>query len=64
MMLSSADRIKELIAKKEKLTGDLANVDEELAQLVGGMEPAAARKVQKCSKCGQEGHTKRTCTQT
>lgn len=47
-------RIKELIETKER-------VDAELEEMLGG---ATVRKTVKCSKCGQEGHTARTCDKT
>lgn len=67
-MLGSADRIKELIGKREKLSADLVKVDEELQQLVGSdAPPPTTRAKQKCSfvlpdgtKCGSTEHTKRT----
>jgi len=45
-------RVKDLIAKREK-------IDEELALLLG--ISAGSRKPQKCTSCGEEGHTARTC---
>jgi hypothetical protein len=68
-MLGSADRIKELLTEREKkeeqletLKHELDGIDDELGELTGqGTEPVRARAKQKCSLCGEEGHTKRTC---
>jgi hypothetical protein len=46
-------RVKELVSKREE-------IDAELRQLFGIEEKA--RKPQQCSKCGEPGHTARTCT--
>jgi Zinc knuckle len=46
-------RVKDLISKRE-------NIDAELAVLLG--VSAGQRKAQKCTSCGEEGHTARTCT--
>jgi hypothetical protein len=62
-LFESGKRVQELIAKRDQLRADLAGVDEELVKLLGG--PAtngSGRAAQKCSKCGEVGHTKRTCT--
>jgi Zinc knuckle len=45
-------RAKDLIAKREE-------IDKELAALFGGKAPA--RKSIRCSACGEEGHTSKTC---
>ena len=45
-------KVKELIAKREE-------IDAELASLFGTTAPP--RKVQKCTTCGEPGHTARTC---
>ena len=47
-------RVKELIQKREEIDGELS--------AILGATPKA-RKPQACSKCGQEGHSARTCTQ-
>jgi len=44
-------RIRELLDKRDE-------IDQELQSLVTGTKE---RKVQRCSKCGEEGHTARTC---
>jgi hypothetical protein len=48
-------RVKQLIVQREQ-------IDAELAAIFAGASPPR-RKVQTCSKCGQEGHTARTCAQ-
>ena len=48
-------RIKELIAKREEIDG-------ELSATCLGIEPKA-RKAQRCSICNGEGHSARTCPQ-
>jgi Zinc knuckle len=45
-------RVKELIAKREE-------IDAELASLFG--MTIGSRKLQKCTNCGEPGHTARTC---
>jgi hypothetical protein len=45
-------RVKDLIAKREE-------IDAELASLFG--ITASPRKLQKCSNCGEMGHTARAC---
>ena len=47
---------KDLIAKREI-------IDRQLAELFGGAAPAP-RLSRTCSKCGESGHTARTCTTT
>jgi hypothetical protein len=47
-------RVKDLIAKREE-------IDAELSAMFG-VTPKA-RKPQRCSICGEEGHSARTCTQ-
>jgi hypothetical protein len=47
-------RAKELIARREE-------IDTELSQLMNG---TFAKRVQRCSKCGEEGHSARTCNQS
>jgi hypothetical protein len=66
-MLGATDRIKDLISKRDALGQkqvELGNqvkvIDDELSKLTGAREPATRSK-QKCSLCGKEGHTKRTC---
>lgn len=48
-------RIKELIVQKEA-------IDTELASLIAGT-PVTARKQRTCKKCGQPGHSAKTCDQ-
>ena len=66
-LLSNGKRITELMAKRDEITSALGELEEELTGLLGAGQldlPLDARRAtQKCSKCGQEGHTKRTCTQ-
>ncbi len=69
----SADRIRALLARRDaieeqhdKLTEERIALDDELEQLTG--VPANSRMMrtrapQKCSLCGNEGHSKRTCPQ-
>ena len=47
------DRMKELIAQREA-------IDEELTAIVIGSAPKE-KKTLTCSKCGEQGHTARTC---
>ena len=47
-------RVKDLIAKREE-------IDAELSAMLGATPKA--RKPQRCSTCGEEGHSARTCTQ-
>ena len=46
-------RVKELIAKREEL-------DAELAELLGGA--VRERRAPRCSTCGEPGHRASTCT--
>ena len=46
------DRVKDLIAKREEIDG-------ELVAIFGGKQ--ASRRTVKCSVCNAEGHTARTC---
>jgi DNA repair exonuclease SbcCD ATPase subunit len=70
-MLGAADRIQELVARREKiedeykqLDDERAEIDAELVQLTGqSAEPTRTRAKQKCPVCGSEGHSKRTCPQ-
>jgi hypothetical protein len=48
-------RVKDLIAKREE-------IDAELSAILGVVP--RMRKAMRCSKCNEEGHTTRTCTQT
>lgn len=49
------ERAKELIAQREEIDGELA------ALFANGSKPST-RKPQRCSKCGEEGHSARSCT--
>ena len=49
------EKMKELIAEREA-------IDAQLVAIVTGI-PGKVRKTQQCSKCGQEGHSARTCIQ-
>ena len=62
-LLANSDKLQKLLADREKAVASLAKIDEELSELL----PAAptngsGRADQKCSNCGQTGHSKRTCT--
>jgi hypothetical protein len=46
------ERVRELVKKREE-------IDAELAELFAG--GSVAKKTNKCSLCGQDGHTARTC---
>jgi hypothetical protein len=48
------------IARAKDLIGKREQIDLELAALLSGS--VASRKPQTCGKCGQTGHTARTCT--
>jgi hypothetical protein len=48
------------IARAKDLIGRREEIDLELAALLSGS--VAARKPQTCGKCGQTGHSARTCT--
>lgn len=49
-------RIRDLIT-------DIAEKEKELGELMGGAEPkTTTRKAQACGKCGEIGHSARTCT--
>jgi Zinc knuckle len=68
-VIGNGKRITDLMAKREELTSALGEVDEELSGLLANGQldlplNTSNRAAQKCSKCGQEGHTKRTCTNT
>ena len=54
MLDAKIERVKTLIAQR-------AEIDAELSQLLAG---TLERKPKKCTKCGGEGHTARSCTQT
>jgi hypothetical protein len=54
-MDQSFARIRELINQMEA-------VENELGQLVTGS--VKERRPQRCGKCGEEGHSARTCTKT
>lgn len=60
-LLANGKRLEELTTKREQLTADLAAVDDELSTMLGAPTNGSTRAKQKCSKCGEEGHTKRTC---
>jgi len=50
------------IEKAKRLIDEREEIDRQLAAIfIGG--PSKPRAVQKCSKCGKEGHTARTCTE-
>jgi hypothetical protein len=54
--------IDETIARVKQLVAQREQIDLELSAIFAGASPPR-RKAQTCSKCGQEGHTARTCTQ-
>ena len=70
-LLGSADRIRALLARRDaieeqhdKLTEERIALDDELQQLTGvpaNSRTTRTRAPQKCSVCGNEGHSKRTC---
>jgi hypothetical protein len=60
-LIANGKRIEELAAKRQKLAEELAVVDVELGDLLGGATTTPSRTKQKCSVCGKEGHSKRTC---
>jgi len=50
---STIDRVKQLIAEREK-------IDAELAAIFGGQMPQ--KRTVTCSRCNELGHTARSCT--
>jgi hypothetical protein len=54
MLDAKIARAKALIAQREE-------IDAELTQLLAG---TVERKPKKCTRCSEEGHTARNCTQT
>jgi len=62
-LIAKGPRIEELTAKRAQLVTDLAEVDAELTEILGTPTNGSNRAAQKCSVCGQEGHSKRTCPQ-
>ncbi len=50
----------ERLTRIRTLIDEIDNRERELNSLMAG---GAARRPQKCSKCGQEGHSARTCPQ-
>ena len=69
-MLHSADRIQALLTRREaietdckKLSDERAEIDLELMQLTGQVPAPVRTGKRKCSVCGSDGHSKRTCPQ-
>jgi hypothetical protein len=60
-LLASGKRMEELIARRGELRGELDGVEKELAELLGAPANGNGRAAQKCSVCGDTGHSKRTC---
>lgn len=50
----------ERLTRIRTLIDEIENRESELNSLMAG---GNSRRPQKCSKCGQEGHSARTCTQ-
>lgn len=48
------------IARAKELIDQREEIDRQLAAIFGS-SPGKSRAVQRCSKCGKEGHTARTC---
>lgn len=48
------------VVRVNELVREIKDKEDELAALFGGTAPKQ-RAVQRCSKCGAEGHTARTC---
>ena len=46
------------IAKAKELIEQREEIDRQLAAIFGG---GAKARIQKCSRCGKEGHTARSC---
>lgn len=65
-LLDNGPRITELMAERERLASALGELEKELSGLLSAgqldLPLLTKRATQKCSKCGKEGHTKRTCT--
>lgn len=57
-------RARELLSKREELANELSEIDAELGGIFSGNgsgKSKSKRAPQKCSKCGEEGHSARTC---
>jgi hypothetical protein len=52
----------ERLLKIHPLIETIRNAEEELEKIMAETEPSKKRSPQKCSNCGGEGHTARTCT--
>lgn len=48
-------RVKQLIAQREA-------IEAELAAIFAGGSPTSVRRTPTCKKCGEQGHTARSCT--
>ncbi|GGI29842.1 hypothetical protein [Bradyrhizobium guangdongense] len=49
------------VEKAKRLIEEREEIDRQLVAIFSG-GASKARAAQKCSKCGKEGHTARTCT--
>lgn len=49
------------IARAKELIDERERIDGELKQIFSASEKPSSRKPQRCSACGEEGHSARTC---
>jgi hypothetical protein len=64
-LFENGEKVQALLKQRDKLSADLAKVDEELATLLPAAPATSGsgRAAQKCSKCGSTEHNSRKCPQ-